>query len=53
MCEVYKGHFILPDMGPIGSNGMANGRDFEVPVAWYEDTTEEWTITNKFMGEFF
>jgi homogentisate 1,2-dioxygenase len=35
--EVYKGHFVIPDLGPIGANGPANPRDFETPVAWYED----------------
>lgn len=28
VCEVFKGHFKLPDLGPIGSNGLANARDF-------------------------
>lgn len=37
MNEVYKGHYTLPDLGPIGSNCLANARDFEIPVAWYED----------------
>lgn len=46
--EVYKGHFVIPDLGPIGSNGMANPRDFEIPVAWYEDVQEKWAIINKF-----
>jgi len=36
ICEVYKGHFRLPDLGPIGANGLANPRDFEIPVAFYE-----------------
>jgi homogentisate 1,2-dioxygenase len=53
LCEVYRGHFIIPDLGPIGSNGMANPRDFMSPVAWYEDVKEEQTIINKFMGKFF
>lgn len=35
--EVYDGHFKLPDLGPIGANGLANPRDFETPVAWFED----------------
>ena len=35
--EVYDGHFKLPDLGPIGANGLANPRDFQTPVAWYED----------------
>ncbi|XP_017076235.2 homogentisate 1,2-dioxygenase isoform X1 [Drosophila eugracilis] len=35
--EVYDGHFVLPDLGPIGANGLANPRDFETPVAWFDD----------------
>lgn len=53
VCEVFKGHFGLPDLGPIGSNGLANARDFEYPVAWYEDTEDNWTIVNKYCGKFF
>eukprot|EP00349_Pseudokeronopsis_sp_Brazil_P000981 CAMPEP_0202961720 /NCGR_PEP_ID=MMETSP1396-20130829/5789_1 /ASSEMBLY_ACC=CAM_ASM_000872 /TAXON_ID= /ORGANISM="Pseudokeronopsis sp., Strain Brazil" /LENGTH=325 /DNA_ID=CAMNT_0049681763 /DNA_START=201 /DNA_END=1174 /DNA_ORIENTATION=+ len=53
MCEVYKGHFILPDEGPIGANSMASPRDFQIPVAWAEDKSEEWCIINKYMGKFF
>lgn len=34
MLEVYKGGFALPELGPIGSNGLANARDFLHPVAW-------------------
>lgn len=52
MCEIYKNHFVLPDLGPIGSNGLANARDFLTPVAWYEDKDEEWTVVNKFSGSF-
>jgi homogentisate 1,2-dioxygenase len=36
MVEVYSGRFRLPDLGPIGANGLANPRDFEHPVAWYD-----------------
>ena len=28
-------HFVLPDLGPIGANGLANPRDFKSPQAWY------------------
>lgn len=35
--EVYDNHFKLPDLGPIGANGLANPRDFKTPVAWFED----------------
>lgn len=35
--EVYTGggsSFHLPELGPIGSNGLANARDFYIPCAW-------------------
>lgn len=35
--EVFDGHFKLPDLGPIGANGLANPRDFLTPVARYHD----------------
>lgn len=34
--EVYKGHWRLPELGPIGANGLAYLRDFEIPEAYYE-----------------
>jgi len=27
--EVFAGHFVLPELGPIGANGLANARDFQ------------------------
>lgn len=39
--EVYNNHFKLPDLGPIGANGLANPRDFEIPTAWFEDIDDE------------
>jgi len=48
ICEVFKSQFILPDRGVIGANSLANERDFETPVAFYEDTSDEWTVVNKF-----
>jgi homogentisate 1,2-dioxygenase len=53
ICEIFKSHFILPDLGPIGSNGLANPRDFQTPCAWYEDKDCEFTVTSKFGGKFF
>jgi homogentisate 1,2-dioxygenase len=53
ICEIYKGHFTLPDLGPIGSNSLANPRDFEIPVAWYEDKDCEFKVISKFCGKFF
>jgi homogentisate 1,2-dioxygenase len=47
---VFKGHFELPELGPIGANGLADVKDFQTPVAAYEDVDEEWTVVNKFMS---
>ena len=40
----------LPDLGPIGANGLANPRDFLSPTAWYEDRDEAVELVQKFMG---
>ena len=40
----------LPELGPIGSNGLANPRDFETPVAWFEDRDEPTEVVQKFLG---
>ncbi|MEP6903796.1 MAG: homogentisate 1,2-dioxygenase [Actinomycetota bacterium] len=50
ICENYGAQFRLPDLGPIGANGLANVRDFETPVAWFEDTEGEFELTAKFGG---
>ena len=50
ICENYGAQFRLPDLGPIGANGLANPRDFETPVAWYEDRDEKCEIVAKFGG---
>jgi homogentisate 1,2-dioxygenase len=52
--ELYQGHFQLPELGPIGSNCLANSRDFQCPTAYFEeDTNSEWTILCKFAGHLF
>ncbi len=54
--ELYQGHFRLPDLGPIGSNGLANARDFQAPkAAFAEDANGEntYTILSKFAGRLF
>lgn len=48
ICEVFKGHFRIPDLGPIGANGLANPRDFESPVAFYENTESTYKLVNKY-----
>jgi homogentisate 1,2-dioxygenase len=50
VCENYGAQFRLPDLGPIGANGLANPRDFETPVAWYEDMDGTVEIVAKFGG---
>ena len=40
----------LPELGPIGSNGLANSRDFETPVAWFEDKDEPTEVVQKSLG---
>jgi len=53
-CEVFDGHFELPSLGPIGANGLANPRDFQTPVAAFDEPKKvEWTVVNKFLGELF
>ncbi|WP_419808010.1 homogentisate 1,2-dioxygenase [Sphingomonas sp.] len=50
VCENYGGLFRLPDLGPIGANGLANPRDFETPVAWFEDRDDRVEVIQKFQG---
>ena len=40
----------LPELGPIGSNGLANPRDFETPIAWFEDKDEPTEVIQKSLG---
>ena len=37
VCENFGAPFQLPELGPIGANGLANARDFEIPVARFEE----------------
>jgi homogentisate 1,2-dioxygenase len=50
VAENYGLPFRLPELGPIGSNGLANPRDFEAPVASYEDKDEPTEIVQKSLG---
>jgi homogentisate 1,2-dioxygenase len=51
--EIFTGHYEIPSLGPIGANGLANPRDFQTPVAFYEDKEETFTIYNKYQGHMF
>ncbi|MBJ6759755.1 homogentisate 1,2-dioxygenase [Myxococcaceae bacterium JPH2] len=50
ICENLGAPFRLPDLGPIGSNGLANPRDFLTPVAAYEDIDRPTRVVQKFQG---
>ena len=50
ICENYGAPFRLPELGPIGSNGLANPRDLLAPVAAFEDVETETEIVAKFGG---
>jgi homogentisate 1,2-dioxygenase len=51
VCENYGQQFRLPDLGPIGANGLANPRDFLTPVAAYEDIGEDFEVIAKYGGQ--
>jgi homogentisate 1,2-dioxygenase len=50
VCENHGPALRLPDLGPIGANGLANPRDFLAPVAWFEDREEPTELVQKFGG---
>jgi homogentisate 1,2-dioxygenase len=50
VCENYGAPFRLPDLGPIGANGLACERDFLTPAAWYEDRDSDYQLVAKFAG---
>lgn len=57
--EVFDSHFELPDLGPIGSNGLANPQDFLFPRAYFDplehsaESAGSWTVITKFGGDFY
>ncbi|URE42828.1 homogentisate 1,2-dioxygenase [Musa troglodytarum] len=54
VAEIFGEHFHLPDLGPIGANGLAAARDFLVPTAWFEQASHPgYTIVQKFGGGLF
>ena len=50
VCENFGALLRLPDLGPLGSNGLANPRDFLTPHAWYEDREGDFRLVAKFGG---
>jgi homogentisate 1,2-dioxygenase len=50
VCENYGALFRLPELGPIGANGLANPRDFLHPCAAFEDRDAPCQLVAKFEG---
>ena len=51
VAENFGALFRLPELGPIGSNGLANARDFQTPVAAYDDPDRPTQVIIKFLGK--
>lgn len=51
VCENMGAAFRLPDLGPIGANGLANPRDFLTPVAAYEERKGRFKLYAKFLNQ--
>src|SRR5689334_5667189 len=53
ICENHGASFGLPDLGPIGSNGLANPRDFRTPVAWTKSamSRSNWSRNSRALRE--
>jgi homogentisate 1,2-dioxygenase len=51
VCENYGELFRLPELGPIGANGLANPRDFLIPTAAFEDGDGRCEVVVKFAGD--
>jgi homogentisate 1,2-dioxygenase len=53
VCENYGAPLRLPELGPIGANGLANARDFLAPAADYEDVSSPTQAVAKLGGRLF
>ena len=52
VCENFGQPFRLPDLGPIGANGLANPRDFLTPKAAFTDQAGKYKLLVKMAGNF-
>ncbi|MGH9838628.1 MAG: homogentisate 1,2-dioxygenase [Blastocatellia bacterium] len=50
LCENHGALFRLPELGPVGANGLANPRDFLTPAAAYDDHEGDFELIAKFQG---
>lgn len=51
ICENFGQLLRLPELGLIGANGLASARDFQTPVAAYEDREGDFELVGKFQGK--
>jgi homogentisate 1,2-dioxygenase len=51
VCENYGAILRLPELGPIGANGLANARDFLYPVAAHDEREGDFALIAKFGGK--
>jgi homogentisate 1,2-dioxygenase len=50
VCENFGAAFQLPELGPIGSNGLANPRDFETTTARFENVDGSFELFARYQG---
>jgi homogentisate 1,2-dioxygenase len=50
VAENHGALFRLPELGPLGSNGLAGARDFEISVAAFEDVDRPCEVVQKYQG---
>ena len=48
--EIFGSQFDLPELGPLGTHGLANARDFESPIASFDVDQSPWESTFLFQG---
>ncbi|MFU8763961.1 MAG: homogentisate 1,2-dioxygenase [Haliea sp.] len=53
LCENYGAPLTLPERGPVGANGFANDRDFQYPVAAFEEFEGNFELLCKFGGHLY
>ncbi|KAH9170650.1 homogentisate 1,2-dioxygenase [Lactarius sanguifluus] len=51
--EIFGSQFDLPELGPLGTHGLANTRDFESPVASFDVDQSPWKSTFRLGGRLF
>lgn len=51
--EIFGSHYELPELGPLGSNGMAYPRDFETPLASFDIDQSSWSVVYKLAGQLY